>query len=763
MHDPLRDRAERVRSHLPTAPHDDEARLAVLRELADLRRDVRCAHDLDDGFGAGLLDERRRQLGEPVARVRAVAAALHVDEVHVALTPGGDRARERRERRGGGAVVHRDEDPWARALLAGAGAGAGAGAAAGAGAGDEQRPPGAPRQRCGGRAARPRGVVGFGVAADDEQGARAGAVDQGVDHAARPHELGLGRQAARRGERLGLLERLARAVRRQRRDAVRAGLAGVGDGDEAKARRARCEGKRFADRRSAAATGVDRAQDVVQGGAPELCEPVAGEDRHGDQPPSRRGGCSSIVMDGWIGDGPDVPARRFAENPQPTCRRSRMSGGRASASLRGEMQPARPAAVDLFWIPLGEGGHCVAFNGRVFEAVAAARQRRERCDLYHAALTVELEGTRHTIELAPSPDADEASRGVVATGPVGSRNAGRLRLFRYEVRCWRDGSIPDLAWAVGGASRLTSDPAVARRLLDLVALVPRPVWGRDELHAGEMWNSNSMIAWLIAAAGLPADTLRPPPGGRAPGWDAGLEVARRSIGDDFGEAGAAARAPRPWFSAPKPAGAADVATRRRWLAVGMNENNPLQSGALLVFASTHGHTAKIAARLAAAMRDAGIEVDLRDIRQAEDPEPGGYALVVVGGSLHKEDHQKEIVAWAAAHRDALADVPSVFFSVSLSAADDGEEARAATQRCIDDFCTQTGWTPTRTERIAGALQYREYDVFTRQLMRLLMKHMGHPTDASHDYDYTDWEAVDRLGRELAALAVGPVGAAAPVS
>ena len=32
----------------------------------------------------------------------------------------------------------------------------------------------------------------------------------------------------------------------------------------------------------------------------------------------------------------------------------------------------------------------------------------------------------------------------------------------------------------------------ARRLLDLVATVPTPVWGRDELDAGEMWNSNSV-------------------------------------------------------------------------------------------------------------------------------------------------------------------------------------------------------------------------------------------------------------------------------
>jgi hypothetical protein len=79
------------------------------------------------------------------------------------------------------------------------------------------------------------------------------------------------------------------------------------------------------------------------------------------------------------------------------------------------------ASVDLYWIPLGAGGHCVRFNGRVFEAIAAARRHRPRRDLYHAALVVELEGDRYAIEVAPSPDAHEASRGVVATGAVGNR------------------------------------------------------------------------------------------------------------------------------------------------------------------------------------------------------------------------------------------------------------------------------------------------------------------------------------------------------
>jgi hypothetical protein len=39
--------------------------------------------------------------------------------------------------------------------------------------------------------------------------------------------------------------------------------------------------------------------------------------------------------------------------------------------------------VDLYWLPLGAGGHSVRLNGRVYEAVAARLARRPACDLYH--------------------------------------------------------------------------------------------------------------------------------------------------------------------------------------------------------------------------------------------------------------------------------------------------------------------------------------------------------------------------------------------
>jgi len=185
------------------------------------------------------------------------------------------------------------------------------------------------------------------------------------------------------------------------------------------------------------------------------------------------------------------------------------------------------ASVDLYWLPLGAGGHSVRLNGRVFEAIVARLEKRPVRDLYHSALVVTVPQGTFVIEMAPIPDADGAARGVVAEGPVGSRWARRLRIFRYEIRRWRGGVIPDVAEAVESPCRLTDDPSLAQLVLDLVPEVPTPVWGRDELEAGEMWNSNSLTSWLIAGSGLDVDAVHPPAHGRAPGWDAGLAVARR--------------------------------------------------------------------------------------------------------------------------------------------------------------------------------------------------------------------------------------------
>lgn len=187
----------------------------------------------------------------------------------------------------------------------------------------------------------------------------------------------------------------------------------------------------------------------------------------------------------------------------------------------------RGVGVRLLWLPLGAGGAaCVRLNGRLYQAVTGRR-------LYHSALLVTVGATGYAIEMAPVWGVREAGRGVVAEGPVGSVWLGRSALFRYEVRCWRDGFIPDATAAAGGPVVLEEDghgadgDETGARIVALAPAFPAATWGRDELDVGEMWNSNSLISWLLTGAGYPADRLRPPGRGTAPGWAAGIRAARR--------------------------------------------------------------------------------------------------------------------------------------------------------------------------------------------------------------------------------------------
>ena len=187
------------------------------------------------------------------------------------------------------------------------------------------------------------------------------------------------------------------------------------------------------------------------------------------------------------------------------------------------------STIELYWLPLGAGGRSVRWNGRVYEAIVSRLEQRDARDLYHSALEIRVPQGRFVIEMTPVSDANGGQRGVVGEGAVGSRVAGRFRLFRYELRRWCDGVIPDVGDAVDSPVRLCGDVEIATRMLALVPTVPTLVWGRDELGAGEMWDLNSVVAWLITAAGLDIDSIHPPSGGRAPGWDAGRIIARRSM------------------------------------------------------------------------------------------------------------------------------------------------------------------------------------------------------------------------------------------
>jgi menaquinone-dependent protoporphyrinogen oxidase len=170
---------------------------------------------------------------------------------------------------------------------------------------------------------------------------------------------------------------------------------------------------------------------------------------------------------------------------------------------------------------------------------------------------------------------------------------------------------------------------------------------------------------------------------------------------------------------------------------------------LLPYASTEGQTKLIAARMAHTLREKGHSVDM--LPADTDParlDPAAYDGVIVGASIHYGHHPAFLYKLVRRHRDALAARPCAFFSVSLSAGGPRPKPAAA-QRYIDKFLRKTGWQPQLVASIAGAVRYSLYGPIKRRVMIVFVGLGGGETDTSRDYEYTDWDAVERFAGEFA--------------
>lgn len=171
---------------------------------------------------------------------------------------------------------------------------------------------------------------------------------------------------------------------------------------------------------------------------------------------------------------------------------------------------------------------------------------------------------------------------------------------------------------------------------------------------------------------------------------------------------------------------------------------------LVLFASSHGQTAKIARALEARLRAAGNEVTVRDLSVGEPPAPDAYDAVVVGSRLELGGFGRKVARYARRHGAALAARWSGFYSVSLSAASPDARGKTAVEDIIDKFEASTEWYPTRVASFAGALPYTQYGPITRFVMKRISAANGGATDTSRDHEYTDWGAVDAFADTLVA-------------
>jgi menaquinone-dependent protoporphyrinogen IX oxidase len=175
------------------------------------------------------------------------------------------------------------------------------------------------------------------------------------------------------------------------------------------------------------------------------------------------------------------------------------------------------------------------------------------------------------------------------------------------------------------------------------------------------------------------------------------------------------------------------------------EPSPSSRRILVVYGTSYGQTARIARRMAAVLRKSGESVTLVNSAAGwHEIAPSEFDAIIVGGSIIRGRHQREITHFVSANRDALNAMPSAFFSVSGAAASVQDASHAEARRFVTEFLRRTGWCPTVTETIGGAMAYTKYNPILRWIVRRASKPWGGPTDTSRDHEFTDWAQVERF-------------------
>jgi menaquinone-dependent protoporphyrinogen oxidase len=183
------------------------------------------------------------------------------------------------------------------------------------------------------------------------------------------------------------------------------------------------------------------------------------------------------------------------------------------------------------------------------------------------------------------------------------------------------------------------------------------------------------------------------------------------------------------------------------------------------YATTEGQTRRIAERIVERLRTHGLTSRAIAIisSEASQMDWGAVRGVCLAASLHLQKHQPEASAFARLHGRTWAALPSLFVSVSLSAASNNLNEVEAARRLAEDFGRLTGWVPGRVASVGGRLAYSQYNWLVKWIMRRIAVKEGASGDTSRDHEYTDWSQVDRLADQLALAVRGDRRSVAPGS
>ncbi len=171
---------------------------------------------------------------------------------------------------------------------------------------------------------------------------------------------------------------------------------------------------------------------------------------------------------------------------------------------------------------------------------------------------------------------------------------------------------------------------------------------------------------------------------------------------------------------------------------------------LILYASTDGHTHKICQRLKQHIESEGQLASLCPIGDINSGELKHFNKLVIGASIRYGKHSQEVYQFIQQHAQWLDSLPNAFFSVNMVARKPDKNS-PATNPYLKKFLKDISWRPKNLAVFAGKIDYQQYGVFDRFMIRLIMRLTKGPTAPDTNVEFTNWQDVDNFAKVLASM------------
>jgi menaquinone-dependent protoporphyrinogen oxidase len=170
------------------------------------------------------------------------------------------------------------------------------------------------------------------------------------------------------------------------------------------------------------------------------------------------------------------------------------------------------------------------------------------------------------------------------------------------------------------------------------------------------------------------------------------------------------------------------------------------SDLLILYSTVDGQTLKICRRLQAIAEQAGHRATLADIENSDAFDPSLFDQVVVGASVRYGRHRPIVARYLRWNRAVLKG-KCAFFTVNIVARKPEKNAPDSNPY-MRKLLKEIGWRPLHLAVFAGRLDYPNLGFWDRSVIRFIMLLTGGPADPKGIFEFTDWQQVDALGREI---------------